>query len=239
MNMSEIKELVSKAGFQKKQLDVIHALVNKISMLDDQVQKLQGQLTATQNENNHLQIKLDEQEAYSRRPCLVVSGVDSELQDGPSLAQEVVGLLSQTGIKKETLNSSIDKLHQIGKVNNKGTRSIIVKFKEHSFKEEVYKKRKNIKNNKVKLKPSLTKRRQDILEEANQALAERRESQEEIPVQFAFADVHGNLKALMKDNMQPKFQNFTTLNDFYQLLEEGRSKTRRTGAESGGENNDE
>ena len=58
------------------------------------------------------QIQLDNQEAYSRRPSLVVSGVDSQLKE-EQLNQKVVDIIGETGI--EDVESSIDKLHTIGK----------------------------------------------------------------------------------------------------------------------------
>ena len=36
---------------------------------------LESQLLITQNVNKHLQSKIDDQEQYSRRPCLVVNGM--------------------------------------------------------------------------------------------------------------------------------------------------------------------
>ena len=124
-------------------------------------------------------------------------------------------LLAQTEIQEDEINNKIDKLHEMGNNNRNSIQSIIIKFKGHSFKEKIYKGRKNIGNRKIKLRPSLTKRRQDLLEEANRKIQEEPDA---MPVRFAFADVHGTLKVLMKDVITPKFQNFNSMVDFHHIV---------------------
>ena len=161
-----------------------------------------------------LQIQLDNQEAYCRHPCLVVSGVDSQLKED-QLYPKVVDIIGETGI--EDVESNIDKLHSIGKKdNNCNTQSVIVKFKSHHFKEKVYRKRSAIKSNWIKLRPSLTKLRQDLLDEVNKHISESTDP--DIPVKFAFPDVHGTLKVLMKEGITPKYQTFNSLIEHYSIL---------------------
>ena len=159
MNKTGLQELITKASFNKKQQDAINALLNKIFSLEQEVQSLQGVLATSKHVSSMLQIQLDNQEAYSRRPCLVISGVDSQLKE-EQLNQKVVDIIGETGVDGEIIQDNIDKLHSIGKKNdNRNTQSVIVKFKTHSFKEKVYRKRNTIKNTRIKLRPSLTKRR--------------------------------------------------------------------------------
>ena len=144
-----------------------------------------------------------------------MAGVDKSIPEGRSLTDEIVEILAQTGIQEDEINNNIDKLHEIGNKNRNGTQSIIVKFKGHSFKEKIYKGRKNIGNRKIKLRPSLTKQRQDLLEETNRKIQEEPDA---IPVRFAFADVHSMLKVIMKDGITPKFQNFNSMVDFHHIV---------------------
>ena len=215
MDRNTINDLLSKASFNKKQLDVVNALLEKIFIMEKQMMQLEGQLSVSHHVTDVLKTKLDDQEAHSRRPCLVVAGVDKSIPEGRSLTDEIVEILAQTGIQEDEINNNIDKLHEIGNNNRNSTQSIIVKFKGHSFKEKIYKGRKNIGNRKIKLRPSLTKRRQDLLEEANRKIQEEPDA---IPVRFAFADVHGTLKVLMKDVITRKFQNFNSMVDFHHIV---------------------
>ena len=93
---------------------------------------------------------------------------------------------------------------------------MIVKFKSHHFKEKVYRKRSAIKSNQIKLRPSLTKRRQDLLDEVNKHISES--TNPDIPIKFAFPDVHGTLKVLMKEGITPKYQTFSSLIEYYSIL---------------------
>ena len=215
MDRNTINDLLSKASFNKKQLDVVNALVEKIFIMEKRMMQLEGQLSVSHHVTDVLKTKLDDQEAYSRRPCLVVAVVDKSIPEGRSLTDEIVEILAQTGIQEDEINNNIDKLHEIGNNNRNSTQSIIVKFKGHSFKEKIYKGRKNIGNRKIKLTRSLTKRRQDLLEEANRKIQEEPDA---MPVRFAFADVHGTLKVLMKDGRTPKFQNFNSMVDFHHIV---------------------
>ena len=148
MDRNTINDLLSKASFNKKQLDVVNALVENIFIMEKRMMQLEGQLSVSHHVTDVLKTKLDDQEAYSRRPCLVVAGVDKGITEGRSLTDEIVEILAQTGIQEDEINNNIDKLHEIGNNNRNSTQSIIVKFKRHSFKEKIYKGRKNIGNRK-------------------------------------------------------------------------------------------
>ena len=68
---------------------------------------------------------------------------------------------------KKRLPTTKGKLHRIGKTDKNNTQNTIIKFKSHSFKEKIYFKRKAIKQRDVKIKPSLTKHRIELLKDAN------------------------------------------------------------------------
>ena len=213
MIKTELQDLITKASFNKKQQDAVNALITKMLSLEAKFQSLEGVLAASKHVSSMLQIQLNNQEAYSRRPRLVVSGVDSQLKE-EQLNQKVVDIIG-TGI--EDVESNIDKLHTIRKKdNNRNTQSVIVKFKSHHFKEKVYRKRSAIKSNRIKLRPSLTKRRQDLLDEVNKRISESTDP--DIQVKFAFPDVHGTLKVLMKEGITPKYQTFNSLIEYYSIL---------------------
>ena len=62
----------------KKQNELIEKLVKKVDTLEEHIIFLEGKLDATETVNNLLEEKADDLEAYSRRPCLIVSGVKKE-----------------------------------------------------------------------------------------------------------------------------------------------------------------
>ena len=155
MNSNQIKEIIAKASFNQKQLAAVNAIFAKVIQLEEKVQALEGALETSKHVSTMLQISLDNQETYSRRPCLVVSGVDSHLKKDE--LQKVVEIIAQsTNASKEEVIENIDKLHGIGIEESrikKDRQSVIVKFKTHSYKEKVYKQGKNISNHRIKFRP--------------------------------------------------------------------------------------
>ena len=100
-------------------------------------------------------------EAYSRRSCIHVNGLQKDdHENNDNLRKTVVeNISSKTGISKDNIERSIDKLHRTGKYDQTTkTQPVIVKFMSHSFKEHIYFKQKTIKNSdsNIKITPSLT-----------------------------------------------------------------------------------
>ena len=62
----------------KKQNELIEKLVKKVNTHEEHILSLEGKLAVTETVNNLLEKKADDLEAYSRRPCLIVSGVKKE-----------------------------------------------------------------------------------------------------------------------------------------------------------------
>ena len=92
-----------------------------------------------------------------------------------NLTETIIDKLEQTGIPKEELKTNIDKLHRtVPYQPSTNTQPVIVKFKSHSFKEKIYNKRKNVNKN-IKLVPSLTRRRSQLLNKLQIALNDSKE----------------------------------------------------------------
>ena len=99
------------------------------------------------------------------------------------------------GISKEEITKNIDKLHRIGKTDKNNTTDTIIKYKIHSFKERIYFKKKSITRSDIKIKPSITKHRIELLKDANTFITDNPGTN----FYFAYAGVHGNLKIRLKD----------------------------------------
>ena len=120
--------------------------------------------------NNLLEQKTNDLEAYSRRPCAILSGIQKPKEEKQEENNKTSVLENQqkTGLPKKEIERNIDKLHRIGRFDHKTqTQPIIVKFKTHSFKEKISHQRKKLAKG-IKISPSLTKRRSDILQQVQQ-----------------------------------------------------------------------
>ena len=173
--------------------------------MEGKISELEGCLFVTQWVNSLLEAKIDCQEQYSRRPCLVINGINEPADDENDLDNVAETLAKESDISKDIIIKNIDKTHLIGKTDEKGLQRRTVKFTSSSFKEKVFKKpKKNIKKKslktkrkkqpiklKINLQPSLTKNRLRMLEYAKEKLDDVEE------VKFIYADAHGNLKVVL------------------------------------------
>ena len=126
----------------------IDKLIKRVNQLEGKVPILDSQLTVSETVNNLLKKKVDDLEAYSRRSCIHVNGLQKDdHENNDNLRKTVVENISRkTGISKENIERSIDKLHRTGKYDQTTKKQPgIVKFTIHSFKEQVHFKRKNYK----------------------------------------------------------------------------------------------
>ena len=116
-----------------------------------------------------------------------------------NLTGTIIEKLKQTGIPKEGLKTNIDKLYKTGLYQpSTNTQPVIVKFKCHSFKDKIYNKRKNINKN-IRLVPSLTRCRSQMLNKLQIVLNGSKESTILDVVQLVFSDVHDSLKLLLQN----------------------------------------
>ena len=142
-------------------------------------------------------------EAYSRRPCTVISGIQKpEEETQENIKTSAPENLQKTGLpkKKKKIERNIDKLHRVGRSDHETQmHPIIAKFKMHSFKEKIYLQLKKLAKG-IKISPSLMKQHSDILQQVQHIKEESSDdlqNEEEDIVTFAFADVHGTLKIVL------------------------------------------
>ena len=60
--------------------------------------------------------KIDDQEQYSRRPCLVFEGLNSVDDDNKNLSQEIVNIVRNELINIKISGDDIGKIHPIKKI---------------------------------------------------------------------------------------------------------------------------
>ena len=91
-------------------------LIKQVNQLERQVLILKSQLAVSETVNNLLREKADDPEAYCRRSCIHVNGLQkNDHENNDNLRETVVeNISSKTGISKDNIRS-IDKLHRKGK----------------------------------------------------------------------------------------------------------------------------
>ena len=136
--------------FDKQHKD-IDCLVKKVRYLESKISELEGCLFVTQRVNSLLEAKIDCQEQYCRRPCYVINGMNEPADDKNDLDKVAETLARESDISKDIITresdiskdiiiKNIDKIHPIGKTDEKDLQLRIVKFTSDSFKEKVFKK---------------------------------------------------------------------------------------------------
>ena len=141
---------------------------------------------------------------YSRRNCLIVSGIP--IKHGESTVdlkrsiEKIV--LKNVGVSKEFFEYEFDKVHRIGAADG-DKQNVIVRFRSHQFPSELYYGRKKIKNKKIGLKLSLTKKRTALLRN----ITEKIEIDENYrdTVKFCYSDFNGNIKVRLHELYRGKY----------------------------------
>ena len=84
-------------------------LSNKVNNLERRIEALESYLIISKNVNELLLKKIDNQEAYSRRPCIVVSGINQEYNERQEvLENRVTQSLSETGLTEDEIKNNVD-----------------------------------------------------------------------------------------------------------------------------------
>ena len=188
----------------------IQNLTNRLNNLEQLVDEWQSDALLSKRTNELLAREVDRLKQYSRRSCLVISGV--KLPEGKSketaaeTTEKVKEVLSDSlHIDPTELNNEIDKDHRLPLTNKQkqtektSTPNIICKFKTHSNNNS------NNSNKKIKFHVSLTKLRTDLLEKAQNHIRNLQE------IKFCFADPNDNLKVKFNDNKNINFDSLESL----------------------------
>ena len=179
-------------------------MLKRIEALETTVVRLESSLDVSTQVNTVLtgevercHEEIDRLEQYSRRTCLVIEGINPVKNESPEdLFHKIKNLttnhlLNNNNVNPQHFDFEFDKCHRIGPVRQ-NKQSVIVKFRSDSFREHIYRKKKSLPQG-VKFKVSLTKKRIDILEKANE------KTKTNGSIKFAYADVNGNLKLLLTE----------------------------------------
>ena len=147
--------------------------MERVDHLEGNVSTMKGELAVIQNVNTLLSRQLDEAGSYSRRSCMIVTGLqkpkDDETNEDDAL-NVISAVAKEAGAVENDFRKHVNKIHPIGGAKN-GNQVRIIKFTTYSFKEKVFlqhkgnkkidngKKKKNLKHKfqvRLNVQPSLS-----------------------------------------------------------------------------------
>ena len=140
-----------------------------IGKLTEEISSLKTELTEKNNYIANLESRVDDLEQYSRRNCLMITGIPENENEK---TDEVVLDMARNQLKAAIDASDIDRSHRIpgGPVrrNTDRPRNIIVKFTTYNARRRVLEKKSSLKggNNRIYINEHLTKARIELYYEA-------------------------------------------------------------------------
>lgn len=193
--------MVTKKEFQdlKDEFDLqrqeITDLKNKVLKLELLLNEVVSEKAIASHVSDLLHEKIDDLQQYSRRNCLVLEGLPVTTNESVNDLKDKVreAVTNDLNINSTEFDNEFDKTHRIGPVSDGQKQKVIVRFKSHSFRSKIYRVRKECARRDLKVRLSLTKRRQDLLNFAQTQL------EDEPNFKFVYADEDGNLKLRTKD----------------------------------------
>ena len=178
----------------------INELKMKNRLLEERMDKLQDKQGVLSQVNSMLSLEVDRLNQYTRRSNVVIKNVFApENETVPQVEEEVKKIITNMGLPE--VIPDFDKAHRLGKIrtiNGKQHQDVIVRFKSHSARYSVFKKRKSAKNHRIA--PNLTKTRSALLAEAANFTKEKIGDD----WGFVFANEHGDLLVRLKDKFRGK-----------------------------------
>ena len=194
--MAEVKEVM---GEKEKEIEKLESTV---SLLQQHVQTLKL---------SH-EKKTDDLEQYGRRLCLRIHGVQCvERETSSDVLNKVKDIIDDS--ESEIPENVIDRAHRIGrKISHNGeyTQSIIVRFTTFRHRTLLYKNRKKLVNENVKIRLDLTKLRNSTLNKCREFLNENPGT-----AKYVYADINCRLKIRMNDDKDQFFETFEEFKSFF------------------------
>ena len=181
------------------------SLTNTIVDLKKDMTLMDSRLEVSNHVNSTLQRQLEDLQQYTRRHSLIIDGIKVKQNEKVEEVENEVKriLLDEFKVDENELKLEFDKAHRIGKVQKDNKQPVIVRFKSHSFRANTYADRKRFHQNKknenvkFKLRVCLTSQRRNLLALMNSKLENEK-------VEFCYANINGNLKVRLKEEVENK-----------------------------------
>ena len=95
--------------------------MERVDRLEGTVSAMEGELAVVRNVNTLLSRQLDEADSYSRRGCMIVTGlrkpVNDETNEDDAL-NVISAVAKEAGIGENDFRKHVDKIHPIGGAKN-------------------------------------------------------------------------------------------------------------------------
>ena len=193
----------------------IEEVEKKNKILEEKVVILESEKAINHNVTRLLSDEVDRLDQY-HRSNLIISNVIKPEHESQEQVNYKVNEIIQRDLNLPDVIPQIDKLHRVGKVrerNGKQTQDIIVRFRTHAARYQVYDKRKQSTNN-IKIRPNLTKRRDQLRYEATELVKENEQ------VNFIYSDAHGDIKIRLNNQFKCKYvHKINSLEELKDILE--------------------
>ena len=186
-----------------KYQEEIASLRAEVKELRERMEVVESQAAITAQVNATLAKEIDRLEQYGRRNSIVIRGIppnkDETNKDLKENVRKIVA--EELGMPKD-FGHDFDKTHRIGPVleTEKGPRQdVIVRFKSHSTRYNVYLKRKDVKTKTIRITPSLTSKRRKLLSQAQEQYRNHPD------VNFIYVNIHGDVKVRFHNKFRGHF----------------------------------
>ena len=131
------------------------------------IEELRGEVSSLTEKLNGVTERVDRQEQYSRRNCLLIHGItDGDQENADGFALEIFREKLDIELKQRDL----ERTHWLGKNDKRSNqpRPVIVKFIRYSDRKKIFSKKKQFKNAGIPITESLTKLRMSKLAKARE-----------------------------------------------------------------------
>ena len=190
-------------------------LRKRIKELETRCDRLEAAKLVSENVTELLRKEVDRLDQYGRRHNVIIRNVELPRNETQKQVEEKVVKIVEKSLKSPALVRDIDKMHRIGRVKKekgKNVQNIVVRFRTHQSRYELYGKRKELQNG-IKMSPHLTYHRGKILHESIEHV-------ENIQgVEYTFANLHGDLAVKLSDKYEGKdIFSFNTIDELNNIL---------------------
>ena len=193
----------------------LEEIENKNKKLEEKVVVLESEKAINQNVTRLLSEEVDRLDQYHRRSNIIIANVIKQEHESQEEVTNKINEIIQRDLNLPEVIPEIDKLHRVGKVrerNGKQTQDIIVRFRTHAARYQVYDNRKRTSN--VKIRPNLTKRRDQLRYEATELVNDNNQ------VNFVYSDAHGDIKIRLNNQFKGKYvYEINSLEELKDILE--------------------
>lgn len=152
---------VEVSGLKDAIVRVEDELIEAKQLLNEKVVVLQNVIVNLEEKVARLATKANDNEQYSRRYNIRVSGFPEESDENCSL--KVGQLCRETLLLPDFSEEQIDRIHRVGKPRSDGkSRAIIVRFKSHKYKLNVLQAKNKLRNSPFSINEDLTRQNQQL-----------------------------------------------------------------------------